>query len=333
MSSCCHFVSLTALIAPCRTALLPASCWHLCWRSAGVIAHVALGSTSLLCWRCHPCCIIAVIVLAFLLPSLHPCCCQHHVGVFAGITLALLPSLHSCTLPLLRWCCHQHCLRFLLRCCLLLPPSLASHPAGCCLTSPHATTFHLRTAPLLLSCHRLLVCRSCTSCPAGCRVTSHHAATSHLSTPPPLAASITLLGYPPPRMAPVHQETLEAQHGQQRWQLVRGQPDPGNPPGASAAALPLLAILSKCTGHGSLVACSANITDSYGLGTSPTKDILIQFAISLMVHNPNQLYRDDAAWNRSGGEGPPPPCWARRRLEGLKTKTKTAVLPSCHCTV
>ena len=101
LSSCCHFVSLTALIAPCRTALLPASCWHLCWRSAGVIAHVAPGSTSLLCWRCHPCCIIAVIVLAFLLPSLHPRCCQHHAGIFAGITLALLPSLHSCTLP----CC------------------------------------------------------------------------------------------------------------------------------------------------------------------------------------------------------------------------------------
>ena len=323
--NCPHCPLPHRIVASIVLASLLAFCWGHCPRCTGVYVVAVLALSPLLYNCCHCAGFLAALVAPALLPASRGRFCWHYAGVVALIAL-LYP-------PLLRWCCHQHCLCFLLRCCLLLPPSLASHPAGCCLTSPHATTFHLRTAPLLLSCHRLLVCRSCTSCPAGCRVTSHHAATSHLSTPPPLAASITLLGYPPPRMAPVHQETLEAQHGQQRWQLVRGQPDPGNPPGASAAALPLLAILSKCTGHGSLVACSANITDSYGLGTSPTKDILIQFAISLMVHKPNQSYRDDAAWNRSGGEGPPPPCWARRRLEGLKTKTKTAVLPSCHCTV
>ena len=139
-----------SLPLPTLPALLPASRWRLHRRSAGIIIFVAPASTPLFHWHCHPCHVVAIVALTLLL-SLHPRCRQHHACVFAGVMLALLPSLCSCTPHLPRRCCCQHRLRLLLCRRLLLRPSQASHPADCHVTSPYADASHLLAPqPLLL---------------------------------------------------------------------------------------------------------------------------------------------------------------------------------------
>ncbi len=78
-------------------------------------------------------------------------------------------------------------LRLSLCCCLSLCPSCASFPAGCCITSCHPA---LSCPPVLrLSLHHHLSPRpSCASCLDGCCFASHHATASCQPAPLPLRA-------------------------------------------------------------------------------------------------------------------------------------------------
>ena len=154
------------------TASLPAFCWNLCRRSAGVSAAIALALLPLLHWRHCNCCagVVAVIALA-LLPLLHQCCCQHRAGIFGGVLLAstplscwglccrfagvaavivpaLLPLLQIRLLPLLHLCSRQHCAG------IFAGIPLASLPLSCWRLHHHlAGTAAVTELPLLLCWH------------------------------------------------------------------------------------------------------------------------------------------------------------------------------------
>ncbi len=127
------------------------------------------------------------------------------------LRLSTRPSCTSCPAGCCITSCHAttayRCLSFRLSLCRCLSPRpfCASCLAGCCVTSRHAAASHLPALCLSLHC-RLSLRPFCASCLAGCCITSCHAAASSQPAPLPLSAL-------PPLIAPLLQSCVQCRAG------------------------------------------------------------------------------------------------------------------------